>query len=241
MSNFPITRWSLIEAARDSTGSRYEDALNILSERYWKPVYLYVRCRGVSHDDAKDLTQEFFTSWLDRGSFGQADQARGRFRSFLCASLKNFLVNAHRNAHADRRRPPGGFVAIEDLMDGIAHHAGPADHDTPEAIFDRTWTVDLLQRVLGEVVQYLEQTGQSAHREIFSRRIIEPYFDGVEPESMKALASRLGLSEKQVANHLLTVKRSFERLLRKEVRFYSASDSEIDLEVKDLLRALDRS
>ena len=239
MSKFPITRWSLLEAARDATSDQYQEALNVLIERYWMPVYLYVRRRGYSHEDAKDLTQEFFTGWLVRGSFGQANALRGRFRNFLLASLNNFLVNAHRDAQAHRRRPSQGFVAIENLLDGAENQSGGADRNTPEVIFHRAWAVELIQRVLGQLAQHLEQTGKSIHHEIFRRRIIEPFFDGAEVESMKTLSQRLGLSEKQVANHLLMVKRAFTRLLQEEVRFYAASEEEIDSELQGLFRLLE--
>lgn len=78
--SFPTTHWSQLAAVRDGMTAEHRDALNFLIRQYWKPVYCYLRRRGYGNEDAKDLVQEFFTSWLVKEVFGRADPARGRHR-----------------------------------------------------------------------------------------------------------------------------------------------------------------
>jgi DNA-directed RNA polymerase specialized sigma24 family protein len=90
---FPNTHWSVVLAAGRSDTQRAHAALSHLCESYWSALYAYVRQRGHSPEDAQDLTQTFFARLLARNTVAQADPERGRFRSFLLASLKNFLAH----------------------------------------------------------------------------------------------------------------------------------------------------
>lgn len=103
---FPATHWSKLLAVGAGDSTERRDALNFLLQRYWKPVYCYLRRCGCGEDDAKDLVQDFFAVCLRQDFFAQADPARGRFRNFLLGSLQHFLANARRAAHAQKRRPP---------------------------------------------------------------------------------------------------------------------------------------
>ena len=85
---FATTRWSIVIAAGDA---RRKDALSRLCEAYWYPFYAYVRRRGYSAPDAQDLTQAFFARMLENQSLRVADPERGKFRSFLLASLDHFF------------------------------------------------------------------------------------------------------------------------------------------------------
>ena len=90
---FQTTRWSLILAAADPQSATADEALASLCEMYWLPIYAFIRRTGVSAEDARDLTQAFFTRVLEKGFFGQARQERGRFRSFLLTAVRHFLAN----------------------------------------------------------------------------------------------------------------------------------------------------
>src|SRR5258708_1099504 len=87
--NFALTRWSVVLAAGNSDSSNAQDALENLCRAYWPPLYAFVRRQGHSPADAQDLTQEFFARLLQKNSLGAVDPAKGRFRSFLLASLKH--------------------------------------------------------------------------------------------------------------------------------------------------------
>src|SRR6266446_4004555 len=105
---FPSTHWSVVLAAGQTPGTVARDALEHLARIYWYPLYEFIRRQGRSPEDAQDLTQEFFARFLANESFKQADQQRGRFRTFMLACLKHFLVSEWRKAHAAKRS--GGTV-----------------------------------------------------------------------------------------------------------------------------------
>jgi RNA polymerase sigma-70 factor (ECF subfamily) len=109
---FPATHWSQFAALRAGVDGERTAILNFLIQRYWKPVYCYLRRAGCGEEEAQDLVQDFFAYCLQRDFFDQADPARGRFRSFLLGSLQHFLANARRAAHAQKRRPEQGFVPL---------------------------------------------------------------------------------------------------------------------------------
>jgi DNA-directed RNA polymerase specialized sigma24 family protein len=238
---FPATHWSQFAALRSGVGAERTAVLNFLIQRYWKPVYCYLRRSGCGEEEAKDLVQDFFVFCLQRDFFDQADPARGRFRSFLLGSLQHFLANARRAAHAQKRRPEQGFVPLRDP--GTASSVGfePADRTTPEGVFHHAWVADLIQRVLGRLEKECQATDKQAHYEILRLRLVLPALEGAEPPPLRDLAQRLGLSEKQAANCLLTARRAFQRLLQEEIRGYARNEDEVAAEVCDLFRFLGES
>lgn len=235
---FPSTHWSKLLAVGDSESTKRRNALNFLLQRYWKPVYCYLRRCGYGEEDAKDLVQEFFASCLCTDFFAQADPARGRFRNFLLGSLKHFLANVQRAEHAQKRRPLQGLVSLEDLADSDGGGFEPAGSGTPEAVFHRAWVADLTHRVLCRLESECQATDKLAHYEILRQRLVLPALEGADPPPMRDLARRLSLTEKQAANYLLTARRAFQRLLEEEIRSYSSSEDEMAVERCDLRRFL---
>src|SRR5579863_1002341 len=100
---FASTQWSMVLAAREGSGPGAEAAMASLCATYWRPLYAYVRRQGRSVEDAQDLTQSFFSLLLERDSLRRVDPALGRFRSFLLASLRNFMAGEWRRLHAAKR------------------------------------------------------------------------------------------------------------------------------------------
>lgn len=235
---FPATHWSQFVALRAGVGAERTGILNFLIQRYWKPVYCYLRRSGCGEEEAKDLVQDFFSFCLQRDFFDQADPVRGRFRSFLLGSLQHFLANARRAAHAQKRRPEQGFVPLRDPATASSGGFEPADRTTPEAGFHHAWVTDLIQRVLRRLEQECLATDKQAHYEILRQRLVLPALEGAEPPPLRDLAQRLGLSEKQAANCLITARRAFQRLLEKEIRAYAGSEDEVVEEMRDLRRFL---
>ena len=101
---FATTHWSLVVAAGDGDSSQAHAALECLCRSYWHPVYAFIRHRGHSPEDARDLTQEFFARVLERKSLCRSDPVRGRFRTFLLASVRNFLSDAWDRSRAVKRQ-----------------------------------------------------------------------------------------------------------------------------------------
>jgi RNA polymerase sigma-70 factor (ECF subfamily) len=201
--------------------------LDRLIERYRYPAYVHVRAQGLDPDDAEDLVQDFFANWLHKGLFGKADKARGRFRTYLLTSLNNFIKNSNRNKHAQRRWPAGGFA--EEDPDLIADTVSPVDE------FSRAFSSEMTRSVLTLLEQECRQTGKNIHYSIFQRRVVEPALDGAEAPSMKLLANQNGLTEKQAANCLVTMKRAYQRLLESQILEYAASAEDVRQEMRDLM------
>src|SRR5262245_23583523 len=106
---FTATHWSVVLAAQESSPDAAR-ALAELCRTYWYPLYAYVRRKGYDVADAQDLTQEFFTRFLEKQYFALADRRKGKFRSFLLASLEHFLAKEWTRAH--RLKRGGGQTII---------------------------------------------------------------------------------------------------------------------------------
>jgi DNA-directed RNA polymerase specialized sigma24 family protein len=239
--NFPTTHWSMLAAVCGEMTDAHRAVLNLLIQRYWKPVYCYLRRRGYANETAKDLTQEFFTTSLTKSLFGRASSAKGRFRTFLLACLDNFLKNARRAEHARRRRPPMGVIALDDLIGKDDMRFEPSDHDTPQAAFERAWGSSLLIRVAEGLERECQEAGRMPEYDLFCRRILQPAMEGIEAPGLSGLAQELGLTEKQAANRLVTARRAFQRLLREEIRTFASSEDDVAAEVRDLFQFLGRT
>src|ERR1043165_7107650 len=88
-AGFQSTHWSLVLRAGHGD-DQAETALTTLCERYWFPVYAYVRRRSIDVHEAQDLTQEFFAWLLEKNPLASASPERGRFRAFLLTAVRNF-------------------------------------------------------------------------------------------------------------------------------------------------------
>ncbi len=146
-SRFATTQWSLVLAAA-RTGAADPEALARLCSLYWYPVFAFVRRQGHSADEAQDLTQGFFTRLLEKRELGNADQDRGRFRSFLLTACRHFISNEADRIRAIKRG--GGAAAIPiDLVEAEGRYERAlVSVDTPERLYERQWALTLMDVVL---------------------------------------------------------------------------------------------
>jgi DNA-directed RNA polymerase specialized sigma24 family protein len=235
---FATTRWSLVIAAgADHASPGVHDALAMLCETYWYPLYASLRGRGYSIDDAQDLTQAFFARVIEKQALRSADPARGRFRSFLLASLKNFAANERDRAMADKR---GGVLPLLPLE--IAGAEGrlalePPTEDTPERVFDRRWALTLLDRVMSRL--HAEAVGRGDRAVTFDR--LKPYLTGDRPQlSYAQTAADLEMSEGAVKVAVHRLRRRFRDLIRDEIAQTVSSPEEIEDELRHLWSSLRR-
>jgi len=133
-ARFTTTRWSVVLAAQRDSTPQAREALNQLCERYWHPLYAYLRRSGHGADEAQDLTQAFFAEILEKHTFRDADPARGRFRSFLLASLKNFAANERERAHTKKRGGPIPPLSFEFETAEEQYQIDPPGDDTLETV-----------------------------------------------------------------------------------------------------------
>lgn len=227
---FATTQWSLVLAAGEDDSERSEQALADLCARYWYPLYAYVRRRGHDADDARDLTQAFFAKLLEKRDFRVADPKRGRFRSFLLSSMKNFLGGEWRKESALRR---GGGVEVLPLDFDSAeatYRLEPSHELSPEAIYERRWALGLLERAVLDLRGRYEKAG---NLELFDA--LKGFLGGdddVLPYS--ELSRRLGKSE----GALRTAASRLRDQWRKRLRELVAETVQHEAEVPDELGRL---
>jgi RNA polymerase sigma factor (sigma-70 family) len=232
-AHFRTTQWSLVLMAprSDSTWSR--QALETLCRTYWPPIYWFVRRRGYTPDDARDLTQEFFTRLIEKQALGQVDPAKGKFRSFLLASMKHFLANEWDKANAQKR---GGGKALFSIDDGsleTASHNEPVDEQTPEKTFQRRWAIT----VLNQVLQLLhDEHAADGKIDLFEQ--LKPVLTGNGGDDGYAqVAQRLGMSDTAVKTAAFRLRKRYGHLLREQIAQTVADPAEIEDELRDLFSA----
>jgi len=231
---FTQTRWSLVLLAAQTDPVRAEAALGELCWAYWYPLYAFVRRSGRSAEDAQDLTQEFFAQLLEKRWLAEADPARGRFRSFLLATLKHFLANEWDRAQCLKRGGGREFIALDAVTAEERYALEPCDLDTPESLYDRRWALTLLARTQERL--RAEMTG-SGDGERFD--LLEPTLVGERTALPYAeLAAKFGTTATAVKSMVLRLRRRFRALLREEAGETIGNAGDVDAELAHLFRIL---
>lgn len=222
-ARFPSTHHSAVQAIRHSDPSRARQAWESIVSAYWKPVYKYIRIRWrKSNDDAKDLTQSFFTTALDRDFVHSFDPAKGTFRTFLRVCVDRFVSH---ESEAARRLKRGGGALAESLED-----VDPPDTLDPEACFHREWVRHLFSLAVSRLRLHCANKGKQVAFEIF-----ELYDLNDEPLSYKQLAHRFDLHPATVTTLLAFARREFRAHVLDILREVTASDREFRAEARAVL------
>jgi RNA polymerase sigma-70 factor (ECF subfamily) len=231
---FETTRWSLIVAAGGDDSLAARTALAALCEVYWYPLYAYVRRWGASADDARDLTQGFLTSLLERRDFEGLHPDRGRFRAFLLASLRHFLANDSARRRTLKR---GAGVALIPLTFDDAegrYSVEPVEPATPETLYERRWALTVIERVLARLRHDWDASGRAAEFDELKGSLLGT----APPGGYASVAQRLGTSEGAVKVAVHRLRRRFQSGLRQDIAETVSDASEIDDEIRYLIRAL---
>jgi DNA-directed RNA polymerase specialized sigma24 family protein len=230
---FPTTSWTIVSAAgRHSSGSA--EALNQLCASYWFPVYAFIRKRGYAREAAEDLSQEFFARILEHGALSGARRERGKFRSFLLASVTNFLANEWDRSQAQKRG--GGCPALSlDFQAGeTRYHIEPCHELTPEALFERQWALAVLDLVLARLREEFSRKGQAAQ---FDR--LQVFLTGDQDHGSYDRAARdLNLSDGAARTAVHRLRRQYAELVREEIQLIVGDPDEVEGEIRFLLAAL---
>ena len=233
---FRTTRWSavLLSAQSHAPGSR--TALADLCKLYWYPLYAFVRRRGYSPEDAQDLTQGFFLSLFDRKALRQVTPSKGRFRSFLLASMKNYLSNEFDRRNSVKRGGHIKFVRLDLETCEDRYQSEPHEELTAEKIFDARWALTLLDDALR-----LLREEYVLHGKFATMETLEPFLD---PGSSRKLPSHEEIAEMLHVNPggvkvlIHRLRKRYSELLRAEVARTVTSPEAIDEEIHALCEAL---
>ncbi len=214
---FPSTQLSLLEAVQaDLTGEALERVIAL----YWKPVYRFVRLKfRKGNEDAKDLTQGFFASALQRDFFARFDPARASFRTYLRMAVERFAASQHAAASRQKR---GGDVTFEPVDEQTAAT------ESPEQVFEREWRRQLFALAVEDLRAHCEAGGKQ-----LQFRVFEDYdlADGERP-SYAGLAARYGLAPSSVTNHLAWARRLLRGFVNERLRGVTAGGGELQREMR---------
>ena len=230
---FATTRWTVVARAWEHDSPEAVEALEWLCRVYWYPLYAYVRRRGHTEDDAKDLTQEFFARLLKHKYLQFVDRNRGRFRSFLLSSLKHFIINEWNKARREKRGGGQQLISLDAEETETRFRAEPADDQSPDKAFDRRWALVLLDRVLDHLRDEYTSVGQA---QVFEE--LKFTLTGEEGEGSYAeIGQRLGITEGNLKQKVYRLRKRYRELLREEIA-QTVNIEAIDEEMRHLFAAL---
>ncbi len=229
---FSTTHWSIVLAAGDTQTPQAHEALSNLCQTYWYPLYAFVRRQGYSRHDAQDLTQEFFARLLRSHYFAAADRKRGRFRSFLLASLKHFLMHEWEKARAAKRGGGQQIFSLDTESGEMRYASEPAE--SPEKLFDRRWALTLLDRVVRRMESDYAQAGKGNQ---FAE--LKPALTGEKGlPAYTDIATRLGMTEGAVKVAVHRLRQRYRELLLAEIAHTVSRPEEVEQELRELFSAL---
>jgi RNA polymerase sigma-70 factor (ECF subfamily) len=239
---FPSTHWSVIVAAASAQAEPEiaQAALAELCQTYWAPLYSFVRSRGYTLHNAQDLTQSFFAYLIEHKIYARVDRQKGRFRSFLLASLKNFLADAADRERTLKRGGTQNFVPLHEQQVKEAEslfqtHSATSSEDQ---IFDRAWAEALVAAGLERLSAAYK--GESKERLFNELRIF--LTSGADPPPIYAeLAVRLGIAASTLRSDVTRLRARYREALRAEVRRTVDTEAQVDEELHELLRVLTES
>lgn len=228
---FPQTSWSLVERCLDPADPAFRDSLDRLLSRYWRPVFFFVyRNAARDIDRARDLTQEFFVTFLEKDFLAAADRERGRFRNYVCVTLRRFLGKVRRAEHALKRRPEGGLRSLDRLREIDPRFEVPSPcHDDQEAQFDSDWRQAVVQLALAEVRSRATRSGKEVYVELFVRRDLEG-----RKATYDEMAAEAGLTTGQVTSGLHWARQQFRSILLDELSDQVVSETDLADEARRL-------
>jgi DNA-directed RNA polymerase specialized sigma24 family protein len=233
---FMTTCWSAVVLSGQSQAPGSDRAREEFCQLYWYPLYSFIRRRGYNADDARDLTQGFFLFIFGHKALQRATPTKGKFRSFLLGSLKNYLSNVYQHENAIKRGGKIDFVSV-DFSDGEDRYSRePADSLTPEKIFDANWAMTLL----GQAIERLKEEYSAKGKGIIFETL-SPYLDlsGIaQAPSYEVAADKLKVTGAGVKTLIHRLRKRYSEMLREAVAQTVSDPSEIDDEIRSLCEAL---
>jgi RNA polymerase sigma-70 factor (ECF subfamily) len=215
-------------------GQGAEEALLKLCQKYWLPLYAFIRRRGHAFHEAQDLTQAFFVHILEHHVLGAVGPAKGRFRSFLLVSLKHFLDNEWHKARTQKRGGNRVFISWDELNLEDREMLEPRDRISPEKLFNRRWALMLLERVMS---QLRNECAAARKGDLFEK--LKGYLTADAPEkSYLQIAAELNMSEGAVKVTVHRMRRRFGELVRAQIAQTVESPEEVSDEIRELFAAL---
>lgn len=232
---FPTTAWSMVQDAKLGTDAERATALDRFACSYWRPVYFFLRARGIAADSAQDVVQEFFLKFLERNWITRADPARGKFRTYVLTTLKGFL--ADQSPERGRRQPhfESRIQSLPICVSESDREFEPSAGETPDQIFMRSWAEALIAKVGDRLETELHSQGRRPWYEAFRRLHLA---DKAAEQTQELTARSLGMTRDQLRYAVKQVQRRYSELLREEIADQVTDDCEVDAELRELFELL---
>jgi RNA polymerase sigma factor (sigma-70 family) len=227
---FTTTNWSVVMEAGRADSPRAKAALEKLCQRYWFPLYAFIRRRGHDPHEAEDLTQSFFVHLLANEALTGLDRNKGLFRSFLLTVLTHFLNDQWDRQKAAKRGGGRQIVSWDSLSAEEMYQNEPLESSSPESLFDRHWAFTLVRHALGQLRQEYAAAGKA---ELYDE--LAPCLTGaIGPGFYAEAAARLKMSAGAVRVALHRLRRRLGQLLRVEVGRTVRRPEDVEEEIRCL-------
>jgi RNA polymerase sigma factor (sigma-70 family) len=226
---FTATHWSMVLDAQSELQAA-RDALEKLCRIYWRPIYSFVRRQGAGTEDAEDLTQGFFALLLERKDLNTIRKEKGRLRSYLLASFKNFLADERRRAIAIKRGKGERLIPLEEIRERERIDV-ESDRLTADQIYGRRWAFTVLEQVM----MRLRDEYRTAGNLQFFDQMKKTLMDEPGRPSLAEVASEFGMTENAVKQAFYRFRQRYQTLLREEIAHTVALHSDIEDEMRHLI------
>jgi len=233
---FRTTRWSVVLLSAQSQAPGSKEALAQLCSTYWYPLYAFVRYRCHSPQDAQDLTQGFFLHLLEHKALTHVDPLKGKFRSFMIASLQNYLSHQGELARRLKRGGKVEFVYIDLQRAEDRYRLEPVDHLTPEKIFNARWAMALLSTAMNRLERECAAQGKTATFEAL-KTFLDPINSEPRP-SYEQIAAQLKVSIGAVKTLIHRLRKQHSAFVRQEISRTVSDPADVDAEVHELCEAI---
>ena len=227
---FTTTHWSIVLEAQGESPAA-QKALEKLCRTYWRPIYGFVRRQGAGAEDAEDLTQGFFALLLERKDLSTVRKEKGRLRSYLLTSVKNFLADEARRAMAVKRGKGERLIPLEEIREGERINMERSDRLTADQIYERRWAFTVLEQVMTR----LRDEYRSAGNVRFFDQMKKMLMDESDRPSQAQVASEFGMTENAVKQAFYRFRQRYQTLLREEIAHTVAMPGDIEDELRHLI------
>jgi RNA polymerase sigma-70 factor (ECF subfamily) len=234
-ARFSTTAWTDVIAARGTSTEKSRRAVEDLCRKYWKPVYAFLRRKGRRPEEAADLVQDYFAEALRKDYFAGADRERGKFRTYVLATLRRFL-SGHRAARRRTNERPIDLIPPDELTESARLARDIEGSASPDEIYCREWARALVAAAIERMREQHRSTRRERYVEVFMAQI-EAAAAG-KAATYAQLAERFGVSETDVTNFLHRGRRLYDAALRAELRNSVNSDKEVEEELGELRKYL---
>ena len=233
-SRFTTTHWSIVLAAGDSSAPQHREALTTLCQRYWFPLYTYLRRYGYDVHEAEDGTQAFFAQMLEKHYLHGIEPKPAKFRSFLLMALKRFMGDQRRRTNAVKRGSGKKVLSLNVVAAESQYALEPAHNLSPEKLFEKSWALTVLERTMNRLEAELSNTGR---QELFQS--LKAYLCGAEDSvPYRTAAAELNITEAAVKVAVYRLRQLYRDMLRDEIAQTVRSHEEVEAEIRDLFVAL---